>query len=189
MSEGRTVSLTNTYGFPVKVSWHLMDILDKKSGKFIKNPFRVKPDEFEMQPNSSQVFQCEFCPSEPDSYFFQIAQCFITLLNGNNGKTKKLAMSMTGGNKTMAGTKGKTLLGSMKKNLYSDFTNEDIDPPIAMNLRMSGHSFAPGSQPFIPMVKLSQSKLQFSPCSPGESVFSTVMVHNNSDTPVLFKSM
>ena len=43
------------------------------------------------------------------------------------------------------GTKGKTLLGSMKKNLYADFTNEDIDPPVAMNVRMCGHSFAPGS--------------------------------------------
>jgi len=68
-------------------------------------------------------------------------------------------MSMTGGNKTMAGTKGKTLLGSMKKNLYADFTNEDVDPPVAMSIRMNGHSFGPGSQPFIPMVKMSQSQL------------------------------
>jgi hypothetical protein len=32
MSEGRTVTLTNTYSFPVKISWHLMKIIDKKSG-------------------------------------------------------------------------------------------------------------------------------------------------------------
>jgi hypothetical protein len=53
MSEGRTVTLTNTYSFPVKISWHLMKIIDKKSGQFIDNPFRVKPDEFEMAPNSN----------------------------------------------------------------------------------------------------------------------------------------
>jgi hypothetical protein len=66
-------------------------------------------------------------------------------MNGNNGKTKKLAMSMTGGGSKMMTTKGKTLLGSMKKNMYTDHSNEDIDPPIAMNLRLNGHSFGPGS--------------------------------------------
>ena len=68
-------------------------------------------------------------------------------------------------------TATKTLLGSMKGNRYADFTGEKLDPPIAMNLRLSGHSFAPGSQPFIPMIKLSNKSVTFSPCNPGESVF------------------
>ncbi len=51
-------------------------------------------------------------------------------------------------------TKAKTLLGSIKKSKYEDAMNEDIDPPICYNIRMVGHSFPPGSQPFIPMVKM-----------------------------------
>jgi len=70
MSEGKTITLSNTYNFPVKINWHLMQILDKSTAKFVKNPFRVSPAEFEMSPNSTQVFSCEFAPYEPDSYFF-----------------------------------------------------------------------------------------------------------------------
>jgi hypothetical protein len=42
-------------------------------------------------------------------------------------------------------TANKTLLGSLKKSKYVDFTNEEIEPPLVLNLRMCGHSFAPGS--------------------------------------------
>ena len=35
-------------------------------------------------------FQCEFCPFEPDQYFFQVAQCFVTLVNGGLSKNKRL---------------------------------------------------------------------------------------------------
>lgn len=37
------------------------------------------------------------------------------------------------------------------------------------------------------MVKLSTSKLDFQPCSPGESVYQTISVTNSSDTPVIYK--
>jgi hypothetical protein len=70
ISEGRGVTLHNNYCFPVKINWHLMQVYDKTSEKLVKNPFRVVPAEFEMSPNSSQTFQCEFSPYEPDSYFF-----------------------------------------------------------------------------------------------------------------------
>jgi len=77
----------------------------------------------------------------------------------------------------------------MKKSKYLDFSNEDIDPPMVLNIRLCGHSFAPGSQPFIPMIKMNTYKIDFQPCSPGESVFQTVVLNNNSDTPVLYKVM
>ena len=64
-----------------------------------------------------------------------------------------------------------------------------MDPPVQMSVRLCGHSFAPGSQPFIPMIKMSQSKVAFPPCSPGESVYQTVQLNNTSDTPVQFNIM
>jgi hypothetical protein len=33
----------------------------------------------------------------------------------------------------------------MKKSKYEEAINEDIDPTLCINIRMVGHSFAPGS--------------------------------------------
>lgn len=85
-------------------------------------------------------------------------------------------------------TKAKTLLGSIKKSKYEDAMNEDIDPPICFNIRMVGHSFPPGSQPFIPMVKMDpKQNVVFPSCGPCESVYQTVKIANTSDTPVYYK--
>jgi len=85
---------------------------------------------------------------------------------------------------------GKTLLGSVKSaNKYADWSQEEIDPPVCLSIRLSGHSFAPGSQPFIPMIKMSNSKISFPPCNPNESVYATVQLNNTSDTPVQFNIM
>lgn len=91
-------------------------------------------------------------------------------------------------NKTQTLSKAKTLLGSIKKSKYEDALNEEIDPPICYNIRMVGHSFPPGSQPFIPMVKMNPvGKVTFPSCGPCESVYQTMQITNTSDTPVYFK--
>jgi len=85
-------------------------------------------------------------------------------------------------------SKTKTLLGNMKKSKYEDAINEDIDPPINYSIRLVGHSFPPGSQPFIPMVKLNpQTHVTFPSCGPNESVYQTIQISNTSDTPVFYK--
>jgi len=84
ISEARSVSLQNKFGFPIVVNWHLLEVLDSKSGKMVKNPFRVNPVCAEIPAGENRVFDAEFAPYEPDSYFFQIAQCFISLKNGND---------------------------------------------------------------------------------------------------------
>jgi hypothetical protein len=72
-------------------------------------------------------------------------------------------------------TGGKTLLTSIKKTKFEEALNEELDPPTCLNLRLVGHSFPPGSQPFIPMVKIAPSnKVTFPPCGPMESVYQTV---------------
>ena len=82
----------------------------------------------------------------------------------------------------------KTLLGSIKKSKFEDAMNEDIDPPVCLNVRLVGHSFPPGSQPFIPMIKLSpRENLSFPCCGPNESVYQTLQITNTSDTPVYYK--
>ena len=72
-------------------------------------------------------------------------------------------------------TGGKTLLSSMRKTKYEDAMNEELDPPSSLNLKLVGHSFPPGSQPFIPMVKVSPSnKVTFTSTGPLEAVYQTV---------------
>ena len=53
---------------------------------------------------------------------------------------------------------------------------------------MVGHSFPPGSQPFIPMVQMNPAKqVTFPACGPHESVYQTLMITNTSDTPAYYK--
>ena len=171
--------------FPVRVDWTLLEVMNKTTGKLVRNPFNVQPATQEIAAQSSAQFNVDFCPYEPDQYFFQLAQCFVHLLNGNEFKTKQLLADRITADKNK--TANKTLLGSMKKSKYVDFNNEEIDPPLCLNVRLLGHSFAPGSQPFIPMIKMSTSKLDFQPCSPGENVYQTVALSNSSDTPVMYR--
>ena len=104
-----------------------------------------------------------------------MAQCFVTLVNGGLSKNKRLLAQEEQKKRKMQKSgmsKTKTLLGSIKKSKYEDAMNEDIDPPLCMNIRMVGHSFPPGSQAFIPMIKLNPSKnVVFPACGPNESVY------------------
>lgn len=70
--------------------------------------------------------------------------------NGGISKNKRIIaqeqQKMAKANMTKSSmSKTKTLLGSMKRSKFEDAMNEDIDPPICMNVRLVGHSFPPGS--------------------------------------------
>ena len=53
-----------------------------------------------------------------------------------------------------------------------------------------GHSFPPGSQPFLPMLELSPSNIAyFLPAAIEESTYQTIQLNNNSDTPIFYKML
>ena len=93
LSESRQLVMENKFNFPITVDWTLLPVLNKTTNQFVKNPFKVVPAKQEVSANSTFVFQVDFAPYEPDSYFFQIAQCFINLQNGNHSKMKQLVAS------------------------------------------------------------------------------------------------
>ena len=193
ISESKQLTVENKYPFSIDVNWALLNVLNKTTGQWVKNPFRIRPETAKIEANSSMNFNVEFAPYIPDQYFFQTAQCFITMNNGGISKNKRIiaqeAQKQAKANMTKSSmSKTKTLLGSMKRSKFEDAMNEDIDPPICMNLRLVGHSFPPGSQPFIPMVKLNPDKNAIFPsCGPNESVYQTIQISNTSDTPVYYK--
>jgi hypothetical protein len=70
LSEPKAVSIQNKFLFPVRVDWTLLEVFDKTTGKYVKNPFQITPACQEIQAKSAHQFTIEFAPFEPDSYFF-----------------------------------------------------------------------------------------------------------------------
>ena len=110
LSESRQLTMENKFNYPIEIDWTLLPVLNKTTNTLVKNPFKVLPAKQEVQANSTFIFNVDFAPYEPDSYFFQIAQCFITLKNGNHNRMKQMA-----GNATMGGSQSITKQGTMKK--------------------------------------------------------------------------
>jgi hypothetical protein len=43
LSESRQLTLENKFNFPISVDWTLLPVLNKTTGQFVKNPFKVLP--------------------------------------------------------------------------------------------------------------------------------------------------
>lgn len=67
---------------------------------------------------------------------------------------------------------------------------EEVEPPLCLNIPAVGHSFPPGSQPFLPMLELNPGNLvQFLPAALEEPAYQTLQLINNSDTPIYYKML
>jgi hypothetical protein len=183
-SEAQKIVIENKLPFKIELRWVTPDVLNSQ-GEVVKNCFKVEDQHTVIDAKSSGTFNIKFKPFEPDYYFFQVLQCFVYLCNGNEHKMRKFEDNQKLSLQTLA---RRQMLGSTKKSKFEESLNEEMDPPLCLNLRVIGHSFNPGSQPFIPMVKFLPNKnVAFPPCCPGESVYQTIKIKNTSDTPVFFK--
>lgn len=90
ISESKSLTIENNQPFSINVNWALLNVLNKTTGQWVKNPFRIRPETATIDPNSNMSFQVEFAPYEPDQYFFQSAQCFVSLNNGGTSKNKRI---------------------------------------------------------------------------------------------------
>lgn len=79
------------------------------------------------------------------------------------------------------------LTQTIQSKVKEDIEAIEVMPPIAGVVRCVGHSFGPSSLPFIPIVKVLPAKVTFRPCLRGHSVYDSVELSNQSDTPVIFK--
>jgi len=118
-----------------------------------------------------------------------LAKCFIQLINGAQTRQRNASNINRWLSEHDFKDCWKNSLETIKKTKFErGFKLKDLDPPTCLNLRLVGHSFPPGSQPFILMVKISPSnKINFRPAGVSESVYQTVQIVNTSDTPVYFK--
>jgi hypothetical protein len=79
------------------------------------------------------------------------------------------------------------LTQTIQSKVKEDVESIEVLPPISGAIRCVGHSFGPSSLPFIPILKIIPPKVIFKPCLKGHSVYDSVQLINQSDTPVFFK--
>lgn len=65
--------MNNKFPFAIDVNWALLKVYNKVTEKWVSNPFKIRPEQQTIAPQSSYDFMAEFCPYEPDQYFYQIA--------------------------------------------------------------------------------------------------------------------
>jgi len=53
LSEPKAVTVQNKFCFPVKVDWDLLQVFNKTTGKYVKNPFSISPASTEIAARSS----------------------------------------------------------------------------------------------------------------------------------------
>ena len=90
ISESKMLLFENKHQFPVEITWALLNVLNKNSGQWVKNPFRIRPETCKVEAGQSMNFTVEFAPFVPDQYLFQTAQCFIAMCNGGMSKNKRI---------------------------------------------------------------------------------------------------
>ncbi|KAI9203276.1 uncharacterized protein BJ171DRAFT_600142 [Polychytrium aggregatum] len=68
--------------------------------------------------------------------------------------------------------------------------NEDtFTPPWCLTPTISGNTFPPGEESFIPKINFGTTRLDFTPCHVDKSIYRTVGIFNAGDTPVKFAFM
>ena len=152
--------------------------------------FYVTPEHVEIPTGGECKFKVKFKPVEQALYFFQKLECYVIRKTGNENKMRVLDVEdpttvKAGDMMTRTQLISMKTTKSMTKMIA---TQSDIEPPICLDIPAIGHSFEPGSQPFLPMLDiLPSNKVRFLPCGVNESVYQTVQLVNTSDTPIYFK--
>jgi hypothetical protein len=68
-----------------------------------------------------------------------------------------------------------------------DIESTEVLPPLSGIVRCAGHSFNHSSLPFLPIMKMLPQKVTFKPCLKNHSVYDSVELVNQSDTPIYYK--
>eukprot|EP00357_Protocruzia_adherens_P031746 CAMPEP_0115013128 /NCGR_PEP_ID=MMETSP0216-20121206/25201_1 /TAXON_ID=223996 /ORGANISM="Protocruzia adherens, Strain Boccale" /LENGTH=1245 /DNA_ID=CAMNT_0002382423 /DNA_START=124 /DNA_END=3861 /DNA_ORIENTATION=+ len=157
-----------------------------------RSNFSIVPESAEIKPKSTFTFKVTFRPHERHLYFFQYLTCFFKV----NFKGRTLEKEREGLEKSMNETrssrgklsKSYSMIGSRGFKTNKSNLDPDLIPPLAMKVPAVGHSFPPSEQSYVPFLKFSPpGKIKFPPCAVGESVYQTLQLTNDSDTPVYYR--
>ena len=166
-SEGRNLVLSNRLQFPVHVLW----LIPGETQPEVENPacFSIRPSSASIPAESSMNFTVFFSPNLPGGYFFQYLRCQAYIKRGKNKEIDELGRMST------SQTYGK------------DSLNILTIPPIPLSLPVIGHSFPSNYQTFIPEISINPKKIKFPPCSPGDTMYQSIQIFNQADTPCYYQ--
>lgn len=170
VSGQREVTIQNTSGTKLTVSW---------TRNYIENSdipiFSVNPQSANLRAGESFNFCVNFRPTHRSAFFFQKLQAIAVNYEEN------LSEFLSGAGNRMRKKKLKELSSGTN-------TKTQSFPPVMITTNCVGHSFAPGNQPFIPMIDvLPGTRICFAPRSLGQSAYATIQLLNKTDTPTLFR--
>ncbi|KAL4426641.1 hypothetical protein ABPG74_018719 [Tetrahymena malaccensis] len=188
-SGAKQIELVNKLQCKITVFWTIQQ-KENVNGELYP-VFMVRPETASMKPNTTKIFEVTFRPVKNSQYYFQYLQFFVFKYSS------KITQKMI---EDIQKNQSKTFTGSFRDNLKlsntlvskktstMDLIGDETVPPYSGSLRCVGHSFGINSQPFIPILEFSPSnKIYFSACSLEDSIYQTVEIKNNSDTPTYFK--
>ena len=186
-SEPREVTLVNTLNYDVKVNW----VIPSLPASAAKVNYLVNPVSFDMPKQSEKIIKIFFAPSETNVYYFHRLQCYAFRKTGFENKFRQIDTEDPTKRNTHDVTLTRTTLTLSKyKKKTAIEVAEEVEPPMCLTLPVVGHSFPPGSQPFLPMLEFTPSNIvQFLPAALEESAYQMVQLVNNSDTPIFYKML
>lgn len=169
-SEGKSILISNRLQFPVHVMW----LVPGETQPALENPccFSVRPAVASIPAESSLPFTVFFTPNQPGGYFFQYLSCQVYIKRNKMKEIDELGRMST------SLTYGKDSLHIL------------TIPPIPISLPVIGHSFPSNYQTFIPEIKVSPNKrIKFPPCSPGDTMYQSLQIYNQADTPCFYQTI
>ncbi len=201
-SDPKEVTLVNTLNYDIKAYWVIPSIPGTSSSKVysfvfswfykpLHRNFLVNPVSFDVPKQSEKTVKIVFAPSEPNVYYFHRLQCYAFRKTGYDNKFRQIDTEDPTKKNLHEETLTRTALtlNKYKKKPGVEIA-EEVEPPMCLSLSVVGHSFPPGSQPFLPMLELTPSNVvQFLPAALEESTYQTVQLVNNSDTPIYYKML
>jgi hypothetical protein len=152
--------------------------------------FQVYPESQTIKAGASARFYVSFRPLKSNYYFFQDLQFFAVR---DSGKMNKKTLEEYERKELRTLKPEVTLLKTLKvtqtiqSKVKDELEHGEILPPLSGVVKCVGHSFAPQSMSFIPIMEFRPSRtVVFAPCRPDESSYQTVELVNLSDTPTYY---
>jgi len=146
---------------------------------------------FDIPKQSERTVKIVFAPSDSSVYYFHKLQCYAFRKTGYDNKFRQIDTEDPTKKDlhTVTLTRTALTLNKYKKKSGIEIA-EEIEPPMCLTIPVVGHSFPPGSQPFLPMLELTPSNIvKFLPAALEESTYQTLQLTNNSDTPIFYKML
>lgn len=188
LSGQKEIEIVNKIQCKLNLNW-INQKRENLNGEYM-SVFNVYPEAAVLKPNVPAKFFITFRPLKINNYYYQHLQFYASKQNPKITKKTLEDYEL----KELKSKPETNLLRTVKlSQTLQSKVKEDIDttevlPPLSGIVRCVGHSFSLSSMPFLPIMKIFPSnKLTFQPTLRNHSVYNSIQLVNQSDTPIYFR--